>query len=212
MSDTEGQVRKQPDPQASGGMGLGDFSMTSVRATETEEASEVATRGWRTLAWLIVLILVAGTVVWWLRVGQNVLWKPEHSDKQFLLRLNELSAVKNGVFSDIRFTSRISLECRVAPSLTVKGDSRDPKILQNRDILRNAIKEVVTSFSNYRPNKPVTLKGYIGTATEPMFDARWRLETSASGDEKTAQDPVWMDIEGVDRDSGEESAPVTTGG
>jgi len=157
--------------------------MSAVRATETQEASEISRRMWRMLSWLLLVAILASGAIWWVREGRNLFWQPKTSDEEFLSRLKTLSCAQGGVASDFRFEGRITLAFQVSLQLSVQDQADQQRI-------REAIYELVAAFSSHRPNEEVEVKGYQGQ--EQVAEGRLRLKEYIPGKSL----PVWVHIEG----------------
>jgi hypothetical protein len=176
------------------GLGLEQFAMGAVKAAETEEASEISRRWLRTVFGLVLFVLVLAAGIWWFTSGRDRLFRPGSEDKQFLLSLKELEAVRAGTISDFRFVGVDALDFQVSPKL-----SRDNK--EDQLTLRQAVVELVAAFSDYREGKVVRVTGRQGrtVVTEGRllqksgWSGRSLLEAFRAGELEL---PVWVSLPG----------------
>lgn len=181
-SEVEGKSRD-------GSLGLANFSMTAVHATETQEASEISRRAWRTVMLLVLFAALAGGVIWWLRVGRNRVWQPGQTDEQFLTSLQSLPAAGLGLVSNFSFEDRITLKLQLSPQISTNDR-------QGQFQLRQILTEIITKFSNHRPNEELRVHAYQGE--QEAGEARWRMGVSGT------TSPIWFHIEGEEMEQNPE--------
>jgi len=185
MSEKEKQARSsQASEQASGGLSLGEFAMSAVRATETQQASEISGRLWKALSWLVLVgLFVAGTV-WWLRQGRDLFWQPTPADQGFLVKLKEAKSAQQGIAADFGFDGRNTLKFEISPQINLDAQADQMR-------LRQAIRELVVLFSLYRPNEEVKVNGYQSDRRMAEGRLRESREPGSGG-----APSIWVHIEG----------------
>ena len=149
------------EPETEGGLGLENFSMGTVRATETKEASEVASRTWRTIMWVVVVAVLVAGVLWWMGDGRNLFWQKSSADELFLSTLQNMKCVNDGLASSFDFENRITLKFQVAASLQTQSSNDEVKI-RAQQALKGALEEIAGYLHNYLPNDEVRIKAYQG--------------------------------------------------
>jgi hypothetical protein len=184
MSQTDGETRQsRSTKQAASGLGLEKFAMSAVRATETQEASEVTSRAWRTVSWIVLVGLIIATAVWWWREGRDVFWRPTLDDEGFLLTLKGQEAAQKGIVGDFEFKGRIRLKFTVNSGLSLTDD-------ESKRILREAVRGLVIAFGNHRQNEDVRVEGY--QLEEKVAEGRLRTSAREAGGNPS----IWVHIEG----------------
>lgn len=195
MSQTDkpaNEPRTERQPPA--GLGLEQFAMSSVRSMETQDASEVSTRLWKSLSWVLLVAIVVGGVLWWLREGRNVLWRPTKEDEQFILSLKQSEPARQGMITSFEFGGRITLNFEVNRQFSLTN-------ARAKRQLREAVRELVKAFGVHRPNEEVRVKGY--QFEEMVADGRLRVSGKQAGEDAS----IWVHIEGEE----EEMVPPSLG-
>ena len=190
MADNKRQANPRSTPDT--GLGLSDYSMSSVRSTETKDATEFSFRFRRLLGWVLVLVLMSGGVVWWFRAGRDLFWQPSLEDRQFLSRLSQLPTTQ-GVAEEFAFEGRNTLAFEFARGVSVYDKD------QARGI-REAMRALVAAFSNHRPGALVAVKGY----EQGQLVAEGLLRESKTEEEVSRSDAsIWVHLEGEEKGIGD---------
>jgi len=166
--------------------------MSSVRSTETRDATEFSFRFRKLLAGVLLLVLVAGGVIWWFQKGRDLFWQASIEDRQFLLRLSVLPAAQ-GTTQDFRFEGRNTIAFDLPLGVSVYDQD------QARGI-RETMRALVVAFSNHRPNALVTVKGYENG--ELVAEGILR-EIKESGEFEQGDTAIWVHLEGEEKGIGE---------
>jgi|WetSurMetagenome_2_1015567.scaffolds.fasta_scaffold133216_2 hypothetical protein len=185
---------KATESQPTSSLGLENFSMGAVRATETQEASEISRRWFRTLLGLALFALVVAAGIWWFTTGKDRLFRPGPEDAQFLLSLRELDAARAGIISDFKFAGVNALNFQIPPGFSLNSK-------ENQFILRQAIVELVAAFSDYRMGQAVRVSGFqqstLVAEGRRLLKSGWSdrklLEALRAGEKKL---PVWVNLPG----------------
>ena len=187
MSEKDGQaIGTQPHTSpGTGKLGLDGFSMSAVGAAETQDASEITSRMWRTVGWIVFIAIMIGLSVWWIRSGRDVFWRPEQADQQALTTLNNLPSTA-GFATAFGYKNRITLKFELTPSAKIT----DRKVQLK---LRKALTDIVLTFSNFRPNEQVKAVALQGE--EELGEAELRNPGAAKPD-------VWIHIEEEEKSMG----------
>jgi hypothetical protein len=191
----EPSPRKTTENEPASGLGLEKFSMSAVGASETQEASEISRRWFRTVVAIVLFALIVVAGIWWFTVGQDFFFKPSPADEQYLVSLQDLGAARAGTISDFKFVGVNTVSFKISPqlSLTDKDD---------QFTLRQAVVELVASLGDYRPGRAVRVLGY-GSEQAPAAEGR-RLLKGDWGDKSLLEAfrahakelPIWVKIAG----------------
>jgi hypothetical protein len=174
---------------AEGGLCLENYCMTSIKAQETEETSEIPRRLSRAILLLVLVAVTIGALIWWATEGRNLAYTPTEQDQQFLQKLNEISLAKEKVIGYLRMQGPYTIHFDILPNFTLEGNQ------ENQDRLRKSINEMVASFSTQRPDKSVRIIGY--QEGKAVAEGRFMLENFARG-----KPPIWIHIEGEEMGAG----------
>jgi len=152
MADEE--LRKADAEEGGGQLGYEELAMNVVPASATEEPSEVGRRagGLGLLAGLVVaaaVIIVVGT-----RLVSNA--PPgQEAEQRLRARLQSSSAWRLGTVMEARYLAGDRLRLDFSPRL---GTTKD----EERELIRQAAKEVMGILMQERPDRDLYLDGYQG--------------------------------------------------
>jgi hypothetical protein len=93
--------------------------------------------------------------------GRNLFWQKTSADEQFLVTLQNMKCVSDGLASSFDFENRITLKFQAAASLQTQAGNDEVKI-RAQQALRDAIEEIAGYLHNYLPNDVVRIKAYQG--------------------------------------------------